>query len=866
MTPERWKQVKTIFQSALEIPTEKRAKFLDEACGQDVALRAEVQSLLDSHEEASQFIEEPADELGYKVLENAANQNLTGKQFGPYQIERELSRGGMGVVYLAARADKAFEKQVAIKIIKRGMDTDEIIRRFQQERQTLANLDHQYIAKLLDGGSTEDGAPFLVMEYIDGLPIDQYCDDNKLTTVQRLQLFRKVCAAVQYAHQNLIIHRDLKPGNILVTSDGKPRLLDFGIAKLLAPASSQDSILHTQTEQRILTPEYASPEQVVGAALTTASDVYSLGVLLYRLLTGHRPYRYQTQQELIDAIKNEEPEKPSIVIRRTEDAESQNDQGKQITPESISETRDGSPEKLRRRLSGDVDNIVLKALRKEPQRRYAFVEQFSEDIRRYLGGLPVLAHKDSLLYRSKKFIRRHKFPVAATFLFFILILSFGILSKIQAEKIAVERDKAEHIAQFLTEMFEEAEPDSAKGKELTAKEILDKGAKKIKTKLNEQPEVQAELMNVIGMVYCKLQYYDSAYSLIEESIIIRKKILGEYHPDVAASYHNLGNIVFYKDDYSTADSLFNEALKIWIKVHGQNHLKVAATLNDIMVIQATFGNYPKADSLIRKVIAIRTNKLGRDNEKVAVSLTNLAWLVSAQGKYKEAEDIYRETLKIRMKRLGLKHTHVASNLRDLASMLRIQGKYQNAIDSLNLAKDIFFELMGEQNTEYALCLNNLGSNYAQLKQLQLADSLYQQALEINRVILGDKNTLVANSLHNIGHVQYDLGNYEKAAHYFLQALQIWPQLLPKDHWRFASTQSRLGECQLASGQFKRAEKNLLESYRIIQSKWGNEQANLEEITLKRVVKLYENWGKPKKAASYRAKLAKITSKSEISNQ
>ncbi|MCI0621868.1 MAG: serine/threonine protein kinase, partial [Acidobacteria bacterium] len=421
MTPERWQRVKELFQTAVEGGANQRAAFLEESCAGDPALRTQVEALIASHEGAPGFLEAPAFEVAPTTLEDDEAALMIGRRIGPYELVREIGHGGMGAVYLAVRADEEYKKQVAIKLVKRGMDTDTILRRFRNERQILANLDHPHIAKLLDGGTTSDGLPYFVMDYVEGLPIDVYCDTHKLPTLERLKLFRTVCSAVHYAHQNHVVHRDLKPSNIFVAADGVPKLLDFGIAKLLNPDFPSQMVESTAT-LRFMTPDYASPEQVRGEKLAPASDVYSLGVLLYELLTGHRPYRLGSRapSEVVRIICEEEPEKPSTVISRVEDV-SGSDGTLRLTPESVSQTREGHPEKLRRHLAGDLDNIVLMALRKEPNRRYASVEQFSEDVRRHLAGLPVIARKDTLSYRATKFIKRNKASVIMT-AFFAMVL------------------------------------------------------------------------------------------------------------------------------------------------------------------------------------------------------------------------------------------------------------------------------------------------------------------------------------------------------------------------------------------------------------------------------------------------------------
>lgn len=392
LTPERWKKVQEVFESVLERPPLQRAAFLESVCQDDPTLRNQVETLLQSLEQAGSTIDSPA--FGAVVPETVVESPLMiGKRLGAYRIEREIGRGGMGSVYLAVRADDEFHKRVAIKLIKRGMDTDFIVRRFRNERQILASLDHPHIARLLDGGTTEDGLPYFVMEYVEGQPIYHYSDTQKLSITNRLRLFRDVCSAVQYAHQNLVIHRDLKPSNVLVTSEGVPKLLDFGIAKLLNPEMSTQPLDPTTAAIRLMTPEYASPEQVRGEGVTVASDVYSLGVMLYELLTDHRPYRLgnHTPSELARVICEEEPELPSVAVNLIEVIPTRNEEPIEITPESVSDARSTTPDQLRRELSGSLDNIVLKAMHKDAAQRYTSVEEFSEDIRRYLEGHPVSA-------------------------------------------------------------------------------------------------------------------------------------------------------------------------------------------------------------------------------------------------------------------------------------------------------------------------------------------------------------------------------------------------------------------------------------------------------------------------------------------
>ena len=434
MTPESWRRVRDILEQALEVAPAQRTVFLERACAGDMALRSEVDALIAADQQAGpEFLAGSAAGSGAAPGGEEEPSSLTGVRIGAYQVVEEIGHGGMGTVYRAVRADDQYRKQVAIKVVRGGLGDEFRVHRFKAERQILANLDHPHIARLLDGGTTEDGRPYVVMEYVEGRTIDNYCDAGKLPVNDRLKLFRTVCSAVAYAHQRLVIHRDIKPANILVTKEGQAKLLDFGIAKILDP--DEQSADETVTVMRLMTPEYASPEQVRGEPITTASDVYSLGVVLYGLLTGRRPYGRASHvaRDIVQAVIETEPEKPSSSITRAETR----------TSRDISERREEIPEKLQRRLRGDLDNIVLKALRKEPDRRYASVEQFSEDIRRHLEGLPVTARPDTFFYRGGKFVKRHKTGVAAAIAVFATLLA-GLAITLHETYIArAERAKAE---------------------------------------------------------------------------------------------------------------------------------------------------------------------------------------------------------------------------------------------------------------------------------------------------------------------------------------------------------------------------------------------------------------------------------------
>jgi serine/threonine protein kinase/tetratricopeptide (TPR) repeat protein len=467
VTPDQWDRLKDVFDSALKRDPASRTQFLREACAGDEPLLRELQSLVADYDAAETFLEgPPIASLGdQRQHPGHRGERAADRTIGPYRVLRQIGRGGMADVYLAVRSDRLYRKSVAIKLVRVGIGSAEILSRFRHEREALAVLDHPNIVKLLDGGTTDEGLPYLVMDYVEGVPIDEYCDSHRYSVTQRLQLFRTVCAAVHYAHQNLIVHRDIKPSNILVTPDGVPKLLDFGIAKLLRPELLSETTSFTRSELRLMTPAYASPEQFRGAPITTASDVYSLGVLLYRLLTGHLPYHlaHQTPLEYERAICETPPEKPSTAITWIEQRELADGESVTISAESVSAPREGSPDKLRKRLKGELDTMVLMAIRKEPQRRYASVEQLSEDIRRHLEGLPVIACRDTLRYHSAKFIRRHTLALAVTAAV-ILMLIAAVAAAIsqswvaQAQHARAERrfNDVRQLARFMLFDFDDA--------------------------------------------------------------------------------------------------------------------------------------------------------------------------------------------------------------------------------------------------------------------------------------------------------------------------------------------------------------------------------------------------------------------------
>jgi eukaryotic-like serine/threonine-protein kinase len=936
MTPERWRQAKALLEEALARDPAARAAWLAKACQDDEPLRAEVESLIASYEEDRDFMETPA-AVAAPALVGRSPAAPEGRLIGPYRLIREIGHGGMGTVFLAARADDQYRKLVAIKLVRRGMDTEQILARFRNERQILASLDHPNIARLLDGGTTPDGLPYVVMEYIEGQPIDRFCDERKLTTAERLELFRTACSAVHFAHQNLIIHRDLKPSNILVTANGTPKLLDFGIAKLLRPELYAETLAPTVTTLRPMTPDYASPEQVKGLPITTASDVYALGVLLYELLSGHRPYliKSYTPVEIERVICEQEPERPSVAISRTVSVESPDGNTNRLTPETVSRPREGQPERLRRKLKGDLDNIVLMALRKEPQRRYSSVEQFSEDLRRHLDGLPVIARKDTFAYRAAKFATRNKVAVSVAFAFMVLLAVSVVMILQQSVRAARERDKARQVSQFLGEIFKVSDPGQSRGSSVTAREILDQGAERIDKELSGQPEVQATLMATIGEVYEGLGLYDAAARVLEkalntrlqlfgrenaevaesmlslaivnydrshyaeaeplyrESLAIRKRLFGDEHPATAASLNGLGALLQATDRYEEAEAAWRQALAIRRRLYGAGHREVAESLDNLGWLLYNKGEYEEAERLFREALTIHRGLLGNDHPMVATdlnylafvagtrghseqeeealyrealdirrkvygnnhpqvaeSLNNLAWLMNQQGKSNEAEALHREALDIRRRTLGNDSQEVAQSLNNLAKTLMQRGDYVEAERLLRESLTIYAKLYGEQAADTAVAMNNLAGLLYEKGDYAGAESLFRQTLDIRRKKLPAGNAHITMTMVGLGLVLSEHGKAQEAEPLLREALENQRRDLSPGNWQIADAESVLGGCLVALRRFDEAEPLLIEGYTTLKARRG-EQDKQTARARTRLLRLYNLWGKPDKAAAYR---------------
>ncbi|MEE8523868.1 MAG: serine/threonine-protein kinase, partial [Thermoanaerobaculia bacterium] len=683
MSSERWRRLDEIFQQAVDRPADERDGFLRRACGDDQGLRKAVDSLLEADRAGEAFLEEPL----MPPPAPAARLPNDG-QLGPYRLLREIGQGGMSTVYLGARDDDSFRRRVAIKVIRRGMESAESQRRFRAERQILASLDHPWIAKLYDGGETAEGLPYFVMEYVEGLPIDTYCDQHRLTVSERTILFGKVCSAVHYAHQNLVVHRDLKPSNILVTTGGSPKLLDFGIAKLLNPELSSSELEPTATWMRLLTPHYASPEQVRGEAITTASDVYSLGVLLYKLLTGRLPYvlEARTPKEVERLLTEHEPPKPStVVIGGPNGSGRRRAQRDDPTPESISRARGVRPQQLARQLDGDLDNVILMAVRSTPQRRYGSVEQFAEDLRRHRKGFPVIARQGKVSYRLGKFLRRNRLAIAVAAVILLLVVSFAVATILQSARVARERDQArrerdekEQVLALVEEVFQLADPGQARGETFTVREALDRSAELIGQRLGSVPVLEAALRETIGTIYFNLGLFAEARTHLTEVLEIHRELYGADSLEYVDSLAAIGAVFRETGDYDRAEEHTVEALSRARELVGDHHPGLIEPLNHLVTLLCYRGDYQRAREPSLEALTLAREYSDDTRSELAEAVTNRAVVLKKNGDLEGAKHLYREGLAIQQRILGEDHPEVANILNNLAVVLKALGEHQAA--------------------------------------------------------------------------------------------------------------------------------------------------------------------------------------------
>ncbi len=836
MTPERWAAAQALFEAALACPNDARAALVDrEAPDRELAELVHGLIAADVEEHAGRPL---AAVISDAVTEATTTPRPPLERLGPYKLVKMLGEGGMGAVYLAERDDDEFLQQVAIKVV-RGLLDPERVRQFRAERQILAWLEHPNIARLLDGGTTPEGLPYLVMEQVEGVPIDLHCDTQQLSVEDRLRLFLEVCDAVSHAHRSLIVHRDIKPSNIMVTAEGVPKLLDFGIARLTlegapdAPAPPQG---------RMLTPDYASPEVVRGEHVTTSADVYALGVLLYELMTGARPLRFatMTSAEIERVVCHVTPSRPSVAAVEPMPRASD--------PAERARVRRLTTSRLSARLAGDLDAIIGMALHKQQTERYASVEALAADLRRHLDHRPVRAREATWRYVAARFGSRHRFGVGAAALLLLVVGTAAGGFSVQAARLAEERDRtarerdtAQQVVSFLTGLFVVSDPDRTGAEPITARELLDRGAERLDTELAGQPVVQARLLGTIGTVYGSLGIYDRSAALLERGLELRRSTLGRDHEEtatsmeelaeayrelarleeaetlhrealalkrrigaspssVASSLNNLGLTLSERGRYGEAEPLLREAIEIWRAHEGPTAEVVAVGLNNLASNLRQQGRLDDAVPMLEQAIAIRRQRHGNGHPALAQVLGHLGQVFNAKGEFDRAEPLLREALAIRRRAYGDDHPDTLTALNNLTSLLHDQGDLAAAEPLYRAALASVGKRLGTTHPDYAVQLNNLGTLLEDECRYDEAERLYRESLEVRRIAYGAEHSAVARVQHNLGRVLLKMGRTGEADPLLRAALAVRRRTLPAGHYEIALSMAVLGEAAAAAGR------------------------------------------------------------------
>jgi serine/threonine-protein kinase len=794
MTPDRWQEIQAVFLAAADLEPAAQATYVAEACAADPTLRDEVLSLLAAERRSAgaAFITD-AVAAAARGVGAAAGAARSGERVGPYRLVREIGHGGMGTVYLAERVDEQYRASVAVKFVRGALAAPELTRRLQVERQILADLTHPNIAWLLDGGTAADGTPYLVMEYVDGEAIDLWCDRHALGLSGRLALLGRVCAAVQHAHQALVVHRDLKPSNILVMADGTPKLVDFGIAKLLGAEGAE-----TTETLRIMTPAYAAPEQVRGGRITVATDVYALGAVLYRLVTGRTP---------IDVAGAS----PAEIERRIGET----------LPAAPSAAAQGAAGAWRRALAGDLDTIILKALRKEPERRYASVEQFAEDLRRHEAGLPVTARLDTWRYRAGKFVRRQRTAVLTAAALIVLTAGYTVQLARERDRARVEAAKAGQVATFLQNLFEVSDPSQSRGATITARELLDRGAQRVTQGLSDQREVQATLMQVIGRVYESLGLHQQARDQFAAALDIRRRLFGDLHHDVAESEAWLGGALEHLADVAGAEPHFREQRRIERALHSGDHEHLVSAAADLAAFLRRSERLDEAETLLRDALAMR-DRLGPkegslamlsdalastlerkgdysgaapwfrqavdlvraqrppDSVNLAIALNNQSDNLVNLGRLDDAIAAQREALAIHIAFFGPDHPDTPTLQVGLGRVLRAKGAFAEAEEQFRLGLRDSLRL-GPDHPDIGTRFGYLGTTLTSEGRLDEAEAALRRALAIRRKALGAQHPYVAISMNELAGLYYARHEWKRAETLYRSALALRRRVHPPTH-------------------------------------------------------------------------------------
>jgi len=838
LTPARWAQVLEVFHEALAREGPERTQFLTATSAGDPDLAREVRSLLDAHER------------GGPVGEPAAGADPVLPQWvGPYRLIREIGQGGMGTVYLATREGEGFTQTVALKLLRADSADARTAARLAAERRILARLEHPGIARFVDGGTTGTGQPYVAMEYVEGTPLLEYCNRRRLGVRERLELALQVCDAVQYAHGQLVVHRDLKPANIQVTVDGRPKLLDFGVAKLLDDSAPDAQLTHTGLWA---TPSYASPEQMQQQPVSVLTDVYALGVVLYELLTGRLPYRVDAGSiaDMARVVCEVIPERPSVVVARGQDEPPIAG----FTSEMETTGRRSRSRALARRLSGDLDTIVLKALAKEPGRRYGSVEQLAEDVRRHLDGRPVLARRDSIGYRTSKFVRRHRLAVGAVALLAVSLVAGVAATAWQASVAARERDRAqdalrrsEEVTAFLIDLFGAANTAESETDTLAARAILRRGLDRVE-QLDELPLVQASMLDALGLALIQLGQFEGSRELLGRSLALRERELSADDPDVALSLRYMARALRYLGEYHRADTLLRQALAIDEAAFGPDDPRVAETLAELAFLMPYLARIDETVQLYRQVLDIRRRAFGPDHPSVTAAMITVGLALRRKGDWSGAEAMLSDAVAVRRRTLGPEHPQVAQALiylgqllsatearRDegerllreatailerlygpndlrlnhglsaLADVLTARGAYQEAERLRRRLLAMHLEVLGPDHPSTILTREYLAGVLADEGRYAEAEAIRRTTLAQLQRAMGPRHTVTAGSMVELARVIAAQGRRAEAERLMREALAIREAVLEPRHNHISLTRVELARLRMAAGDYVEAE-------------------------------------------------------------
>jgi serine/threonine-protein kinase len=784
MNSEQWQRVSAAFDELCDLPPAERETRLVALARDAADLEAQLRAMLSADADERGALAggplalEDLDGLVSDQPEGSVGASLAvGRRVGPWRLLAPLGEGGMGEVWVAERADDTVEQRVAIKLLRRGLETDTLLRRFLRERQILARLTHPGIARLLDAGSTTDGRPFFVMELVDGRTITSWASERELGLEARLQLVIAVCNIVDFAHRNLVVHRDLKPSNMLVTRGGEVKLLDFGIAKLLEPQAGTQM---TELEARALTPAYAAPEQIRGEPATTGNDVYALGVLLYELLTAKLPHRRAARglSDLGAELEQESVERPSSVARAA-----------------------ASP--FARRLAGDLDTIVLSALRKEPERRYAKVEQLADDLQRYLTGQPVSARADTFAYRTQKFLGRHRWAVVTAGL---VAVTVALLVGFYTARLAAERDrarleaeKARRVSAFLTSLFELSDVERTKGVKLSVRDIVDRGAARLKRDLASEPELAASMLSLIGNLYNHLDMQQQAVPLLEEALATRRRLVGPLHPEVAASERELGIVLKELGHGDRAAALLRHALSIEEREPGRE-LEVAKTVAILAAVDGEAGDYRAALAGLERAAALQARAGAAGETDLAQTLTDEGHLYLSLDDSSRALPLLQQAFAIRVRRLGPESPTTVASLLDVGAAQLETGNLDAALAAAQRVLVLAERAYGADHSLYAWGLGELGSVWRAKGQPAKARELYERAIRAFTAIYGAGSVPALIFRQSLAGLLAETGDLRGSLREHQAVLASYQRTLGEDHPRVGQALFEVAEARLALGR------------------------------------------------------------------